>query len=380
MKTDLFMDASGGISDSRLAAALVGLGLDEKGLTAVIRKSAELLGLGMVDVHTHVGFLEEDTLGRQLHLTCLEHKEAIPWAALTGNLGEVLREIGVSGPYAEFVHRAAAEVGMVQAIMGPQSEQTGEHSFPVMKIGTAHTPYQDAAPRQPKADDGDDSEFYIELEPEFVGGIKGLETFSHIFIFSYLNRSQNYSITLHPSWKEGHEQYGVFATRTPNRPSPIGLTRVRLWRIEGNRIYTGPLDLYDGTPVVDIKPFFRSLDAGEDEAAGNDGWLEGSDHLEQHRLGIPHTHPEAAGNAFEPQTFLLTLLGIAWGLQQLGVDLGTVQCAAPLHKGPDALSGEVLLAAFSPSFVPADQISSGGKTAWGLGAAGAHHALRLVLK
>jgi tRNA-Thr(GGU) m(6)t(6)A37 methyltransferase TsaA len=156
----------------------------------------------------------------------------------------------------------------------------------------------------------------------------------HIFVLSYLNQASEPALTLHPPWKDGSERYGAFATRTPNRPSPIDLTRVQLRHIEGNRIYTGPLDLFDGTPILDIKPFIRSLDGmNVEDDAGNDGWLEGSDHLELHRLGIPHAHPGHSENLEQPQIMIALLTGVAWGLQSLNVDLASVVCTSPLNTG-----------------------------------------------
>jgi len=66
---------------------------------------------------------------------------------------------------------------------------------------------------------------------------------------------------------------------------------------------------------------------------GNDGWLEGSEHLELHRRGIPHTHPGGGGHLHEAQDILLDVVGAAWGLQWLKVDLDTVTCLAPVRVG-----------------------------------------------
>jgi hypothetical protein len=166
--------------------------------------------------------------------------------------------------------------------------------------------------------------------------MKSLETFSHIFVLSYLDRALAPDLSVRPPWKDGSERYGTFATRSPNRPSPIGLTRVRLHHVEADRIYTGPLDLFDGTPVLDIKPFIRSLDGmTDDNDPGNDGWLEGSDHLELHRLGIPHAHPGGSGYLHQPQILIGILTGVAWGLQSLEADLSSVVCICPLNTGPE---------------------------------------------
>ena len=176
-------------------------------------------------------------------------------------------------------------------------------------IGRAHTPYDNRAPYQPTKEytDKDVDSFYIELHPDYADGLNGLDSFSHLFVVSYLDRSSGYGIFIRPPWTEKGEEYGLFATRAPSRPSPIGLTRTSIQRIEGGRVYTGQLDLFDGTPILDIKPFIRSLDGvastseiADDAQLGNDGWLEGSDHLELHRRGIPHDHP-GVGDFHEDQ-------------------------------------------------------------------------------
>jgi len=242
-----------------------------------------------------------------------------------------------------------------------------------------------------------DGEFYIQVESQYAAATHGLNTFSHIFVLSYLDRSLEPETTVHPPWKDDNKRYGTFATRSPNRPSPIGLTRVRLHRVEGKRIYTGPIDLFDGTPVLDIKPFIQTLDgmAGEEDA-GNDGWLEGSDHLELHRLGIPHVHPGRSGTLDRPQILIALLTGIAYGLQHLSVDCGSAVCTSPVHTGAEyaleltaeaifkqykipyqsgTVSGELvtpdgaaILAALSPKLIAAEDMPSEDKRiAYGLG-------------
>jgi hypothetical protein len=87
---------------------------------------------------------------------------------------------------------------------------------------------------------------------------------------------------------------------------------------------------------LDIKPFIRSLDGNADDLeAGNDGWLEGSDHLELHRLMIPHTHPGGLGSLYQPSILIAVLTGIGWGLQRLSVDLSSVVCSSPVNTGSE---------------------------------------------
>jgi tRNA-Thr(GGU) m(6)t(6)A37 methyltransferase TsaA len=90
----------------------------------------------------------------------------------------------------------------------------------------------------------------------------------------------------HPPWFKG-EGVGLFASRSPNRPNLIGLSIVKLRKIEGNVVVTSLMDALDGTPLLDIKPYFAELDAKED---ANYGWLDedGREHLMLHIRGIPH--------------------------------------------------------------------------------------------
>ena len=92
-----------------------------------------------------------------------------------------------------------------------------------------------------------------------------------------------------PPWAEG-KRVGVFSSRSPLRPNPIGLSVVRVKSIVENRIYTSGLDVFDGTPLLDIKPYIKDLDSKTD---ANYGWVEEMDdmeHLVLHIKGIPHNY------------------------------------------------------------------------------------------
>jgi tRNA-Thr(GGU) m(6)t(6)A37 methyltransferase TsaA len=105
----------------------------------------------------------------------------------------------------------------------------------------------------------------VEIFPEFKEGLDGLEGFSHIFIVSYLNKLRPDQIgplkvrprrLLKAGFKfEELPLVGVFAIDSPTRPNPIGLSLVKLLRIEGTRLFVRGLDLFDGTPVLDVKPY-----------------------------------------------------------------------------------------------------------------------------
>ncbi|MEA3407620.1 MAG: tRNA (N6-threonylcarbamoyladenosine(37)-N6)-methyltransferase TrmO, partial [Chloroflexota bacterium] len=244
-------------------------------------------------------------------------------------LEDAIREEHLSGPYAAFPRRAL-EILIAAEREAHSSGQLDVGELPLTAIGLAHTPYSHEAPRQPqKAAKG---EFYVELFTEFAAGLAGTQAFSHIYIISYLHRSSGYSLTVRPPWQEGEEPrtVGLFASRSPNRPSPLGLTRAKVRRIEGNRIYTDPLDLFDGTPVVDIKPHLRSVD---EAVVGNDGWLADSDHLRLHKEGIPHQHAGEEAVLHEAQDILLDVMGAAKGLEFLGASVEDVICLTPVSVG-----------------------------------------------
>ncbi len=345
MKPTLWINASAGFSADRFAAALIGLGVPERGMIQAIKSASEELGL--MDAHVHIEFLPNESLAHRLHLTPLEKREPLPLEDAPAALEKALAQAGVIGSYADFAQESLAILRAAEAHANSPVPPALSETVSLPVIGTAHTPYQHKAPYQPQPKNVGDGAFYIQVSPSYAPATESLETFSHIFVLSYLDRALEPDLTVRPPWKDDAKRYGTFATRSPNRPSPIGLTRVRLLRIEGNRIFTGPLDLFNGTPVLDIKPFIHSLDGmADEEDIGNDGWLEGSDHLELHKLGIPHTHPGGAGNLDQPQILIAVLVGIAWGLQRLKMNLASVLCTSPLNTGPEhalKLSAQTIL-------------------------------------
>ncbi len=155
-------------------------------------------------------------------------------------------------------------------------------------IGVVKTPYMDTAPYQPIEDE--DQQFYLELEPAFVAGLKSLDSFAYIYVVYFIDRLQTSpQMTVSPPWANG-KQVGLFASRSPVRPNPIGLSIVKIKNIIGNRIYTSGLDVFDGTPLLDIKPYIKDLDS---KLEANNGWVDATadtDHLALHIKGIPHDY------------------------------------------------------------------------------------------
>ena len=135
-------------------------------------------------------------------------------------------------------------------------------------VGIIHTPFKEvkAMPIQPIGAKG--IQGTIEVEPEYVDGIKDLEGFSHIFLIYHFHLSQGYSMQIKPFMDD--DLHGVFATRAPKRPNPIGISVVRLVRAEGVTLHIEDVDMVDGTPLLDIKPYVPEFDALKAERIG---WL-----------------------------------------------------------------------------------------------------------
>ena len=160
--------------------------------------------------------------------------------------------------------------------------------FELNQIGVIRTPYTDNAPYQPVEEDGGD--FRIVVESQYVDGLYKLAGFRYIYVIYYVHQvKRELSTILSPSWTDG-VNVGVFASRSPVRPNCIGLSIVRIKSIINNEILTSGLDVFDGTPLLDIKPYIKDLDAKSD---ANYGWIEDMDdyeHLLLHIKGIPHDY------------------------------------------------------------------------------------------
>lgn len=136
-------------------------------------------------------------------------------------------------------------------------------------IGIVHSPFKEAigVPIQPKAAKG--IKGTIEVFAEFADGLADLDGFSHIILICYFHLAQNYKLKVIPYMDD--QQRGVFATRAPSRPNPIGISVVRLNRIVNNILYIQDVDIIDDTPLLDIKPYVPDFDSVENIKIG---WLE----------------------------------------------------------------------------------------------------------
>jgi tRNA-Thr(GGU) m(6)t(6)A37 methyltransferase TsaA len=136
-------------------------------------------------------------------------------------------------------------------------------------IGHVHSPHQTASgtPIQPSRAKG--VEGTVEIEEEYAEGLSDLDGFSHIILICHCHKASGYKLKVVPYLDT--QLRGLFATRSPSRPNPIGLSVVRLLEVDGRRLRIEGVDLLDGTPVLDIKPYVRDFD---DETGVCCGWLD----------------------------------------------------------------------------------------------------------
>jgi tRNA-Thr(GGU) m(6)t(6)A37 methyltransferase TsaA len=136
-------------------------------------------------------------------------------------------------------------------------------------IGRIHSPFKEPPGTPIQAAVSLDSEGTVELFPEYAEGLRDIEGFSHIYLIYHFHLARGFSLLVTPYLDD--QLHGVFVTRAPARPNPIGLSIVRLVRREGAILYIRDLDIIDGTPLLDIKPYVPEFDG---RAVDKVGWLE----------------------------------------------------------------------------------------------------------
>jgi len=136
-------------------------------------------------------------------------------------------------------------------------------------IGTIHSPFKESEgmPIQPSGASG--VRGTVEIFTEYAEGLKDIEGFSHIILLYHFHQAGKSKLVVTPFMDTC--PHGVFATRAPNRPNPIGMSTVKLINIEQNILHIENLDILDGTPLLDIKPYVPEFDR---YPADRIGWLE----------------------------------------------------------------------------------------------------------
>ena len=160
--------------------------------------------------------------------------------------------------------------------------------FALEQIGIIRTPYLKNAPYQPL--DTDEQGFRLEISGKYVQGLKDLDKFNYIYVLFWADRVTGQAENLmSPPWADGRK-VGIFSSRSPARPNPIGLSIVRVNEIIANKIYTSGLDVFDKTPLLDIKPYIKDLDNKDDANYGWIGEMDDMEHLSLHIRGVPHDY------------------------------------------------------------------------------------------
>jgi tRNA-Thr(GGU) m(6)t(6)A37 methyltransferase TsaA len=139
--------------------------------------------------------------------------------------------------------------------------------FTMRPIGVVRSPYAETSQIPKGCGARHDAEGTLEIRPEFEQGLTDIEGFSHLFVIWVFDRAEGYELIGTPP--TDNRPHGVFATRSPRRPNPLGLTVVRLIRREGARLMVAGVDMLDGTPILDIKPYLSNVAAEELKR----GWL-----------------------------------------------------------------------------------------------------------
>lgn len=135
-------------------------------------------------------------------------------------------------------------------------------------IGVIHTPF-DSPEGMPIQPTGTEAEGTVELDGAYAEGLSDLEGFSHCLLVYHLHRTEgDVSMKVEPFLEDAER--GLFATRAPNRPNPIGVSVVEVIDVDAPEVHVGRIDVLDGTPVLDIKPFVPEFDSPE---APRTGWL-----------------------------------------------------------------------------------------------------------
>jgi tRNA (adenine37-N6)-methyltransferase len=140
--------------------------------------------------------------------------------------------------------------------------------FTSQPIGFVRSPYQNTSEIPKGCGAKHDAEGVLEILSEFEAGLMHVEGFSHLYLIWEFDKSADYDLVAHPP-TDSNRAHGVFATRSPRRPNPIALTVVELLRRDGAKLHVKGVDMLDGTPILDIKPYLSSIP----EEKLRRGWL-----------------------------------------------------------------------------------------------------------
>jgi tRNA-Thr(GGU) m(6)t(6)A37 methyltransferase TsaA len=135
-----------------------------------------------------------------------------------------------------------------------------DESYEVRPIGSVRSPLRDRESAPMQGSEGAPAAV-IELKPTVLAGLDGVEPGAELVVLTWLHESERDVLRVHPRGDESNPLTGVFATRSPDRPNPIGLHRVTVLGVSDGELTVAPLEAIDGTPVLDLKPVLRVGDA-----------------------------------------------------------------------------------------------------------------------
>ena len=147
--------------------------------------------------------------------------------------------------------------------------------YPMRPIGFVRSPYRDAAEIPKGCGARHEAEGVLDILPEYEPGLTDIEGFSHLFVLWVFDRAEGFELMVTPP--TAAVPHGVFSTRAPVRPNPLGLTVVRLLKREGPRLHVRGVDMLDGTPILDLKPYLSSVPPEELRR----GWLAEAEEREE---------------------------------------------------------------------------------------------------
>jgi tRNA-Thr(GGU) m(6)t(6)A37 methyltransferase TsaA len=129
----------------------------------------------------------------------------------------------------------------------------------LVAVGSVESPLTERAAAPKQGDEGA-PEAWLAFEPEFAEALDGIGAGDELLVLTWLDRARRDVLRVHPRGDPSRAQQGVFNTRSPDRPNPIGLHRVTVIAIDGARLRVRDLEALDGTPIVDVKPLLRAID------------------------------------------------------------------------------------------------------------------------
>jgi tRNA-Thr(GGU) m(6)t(6)A37 methyltransferase TsaA len=129
--------------------------------------------------------------------------------------------------------------------------------YPMRPIGFVRSPYRDAVEVPKGCGARHEADGILEILPEYEPGLTDIEGFSHLFVLWVFDRAEGFELLATPPTDT--TPHGIFATRAPRRPNPLGLTVVKLLRRDGCRLHVHGVDMLDGTPILDVKPYLSGV-------------------------------------------------------------------------------------------------------------------------